>query len=86
MDAGPKKARRRYTAKTTKFSGRFTLTAAAYEVFKLFYHTTLADGVLRFNFTDPQKLDTAEFRFVETYNATSLDGNWEVAVTLERMI
>jgi len=85
MDAGPQKARRRYTAKTTRYSGRFILTADAYEVFKLFYHTMLADGVLRFNFTDPQKLDVAEFRFAETYDANALDGLWEVAVTMERL-
>jgi len=85
MDAGPKKARRRYTGKTTQYAGRFVMTADAYETFKVFYHTMLADGVLRFNFTDPVSLDMAEFRFVEAYTASSLDGNWEVAVTMERL-
>ena len=85
MDAGPKKARRRYTAKTVRYSGRFIFNAAEYEVFKHFYNEALADGVFRFVFTDPVTLDTAEFRFTENYSASSLDGLFTVAVTLERM-
>jgi hypothetical protein len=85
MDAGPKKARRRYTARTVQYSGRFILSAGEYALFKTFYHTVLADGVLRFAFTDPVSLDKAEFRFVEPYGAAAVDGRFEVAVTLERL-
>lgn len=85
MDAGPKKARRRYTASTKLFSGKQVFDAAELAVFEQFYHTVLADGVLRFNFTDPIKLETAEFRFSAPYSAASLDGLWEVTAQLERM-
>ena len=85
MDAGTKKARRRYTASTIKFSGMQRFNAAEFEIFKTFFHTALADGVLRFNFTDPVNLETAEFRFCENYHATALEGFLEVAMSLEKM-
>jgi hypothetical protein len=85
MDAGPKKARRRYTAKTVKFSGKQIFSAAELAVFEQFYHTVLADGVLRFNFTDPFTLKIAEFRFAGDYTAAAVEGLFEVAMQLERM-
>jgi len=85
MDAGPKKARRRYTASAKTFSGKQVLSAEQFIIFKHFYHATIADGVLRFNFTDPVTLETAEFRFTGAYSATALDGLWEVAMPLERL-
>jgi hypothetical protein len=85
MDAGPKKVRRRYTAGTKTFSGKQILNAEMFETFKVFYHTVLADGVLRFNFTDPMTLETAEFRFSAPYTAAAADGFFEVAVALERV-
>ena len=85
MDAGPKKARRRYTARTFLYSGSFVLTADEFFIFTQFYHTALADGVLRFIFTDPVSLVPAEFRFTEPYRTAALDGCFEVAVTLERL-
>ncbi len=85
MDAGPKKARRRYTARTVAYSGKQLFDAAELAVFEQFYHTVLADGVLRFNFTDPITLKTAEFRFTGAYSAVAADGLWEVAMPLERL-
>jgi hypothetical protein len=85
MDAGPQKARRRYTASTKIFTGRLLLTAEQRAVFEQFYRTALADGVLRFNFTDPQTLEGREFRFTEDYTETSVDGRFEVSLSLERM-
>jgi hypothetical protein len=85
MDAGPKKARRRYTANSVKVSGRQIFSPGELAVFEQFYHTTLADGVLRFNFTDPVTLETAEFRFAADYSAASADGLWDVSMQLERL-
>lgn len=85
MDAGPQKIRRRYTARTVKFSGRFIFDASQFAVFESFYHTALADGVLRFNFTNPITLETAEFRFAENYTASAIDGFFEVALKLEKL-
>jgi len=86
MDAGPKKARRRYTAGTKTFSGKIILNAAQWEIFERFYHTVLADGVLRFNFTNPFSLEMGEFRFTAGYTAAALNGLFEVTLPLERML
>jgi hypothetical protein len=85
MDAGPKKARRRYTARTVKYTGKQVFDKAELTVFKQFYHNVLADGVLRFNFADPVTRETAEFRFTENYTVNALDGLFEVQMSLERL-
>jgi len=85
MDAGPKKARRRYTASTKIFTGRMALSAEQRGILERFYRTELADGVLRFGFTDPQTLETAEFRFTEDYAENSVDGMFEIQMSLERL-
>ena len=85
MDAGPVKARRRYTARTIKYSGMQRFDRAEFVVFEQFYHTVLADGVLRFNYADPVTLETAEFRFCENYRVTLTEGYYEVAMVLERL-
>jgi hypothetical protein len=85
MDAGPKKARRRYTARTVKYSGKQVFDTAELMVFEQFYHNVIADGVLRFNFTDPVTQETAEFRFTEDYAVNTIDGLFEVQMSLERL-
>jgi hypothetical protein len=85
MDAGPKKARRRYTANTKTFTGKMLLTASQRTLLEQFYHAALADGVLRFNFADPFSLETREFRFTGDYTETALDGLFEVSLSLERL-
>jgi len=85
MDAGPKKARRRYTARTVNFSGRQIFDNAELAVFEQFYHIALADGVLRFNFADPLTLEKAQFRFTSDYTVTETGGLFEIAMELERI-
>ena len=85
MDAGPKKARRRYTARTVNFQGRHIFDKAELAVFEQFYHIALADGVLRFNFADPLTLEIAQFRFTSEYTVTEIGGLFEVAIELERL-
>jgi len=85
MDAGPKKARRRYTARAVDCAGRQIFDAAELAVFEQFYHTTLADGVLRFNFADPVTMETAEFRFTDDYTVSAVEGKFEVTMNLERL-
>jgi hypothetical protein len=41
--------------------------------------------VLRFNFTDPVTLESAEFRFTSDYAVAGADGLFEVAMSLERL-
>jgi hypothetical protein len=85
MDAGPNKKRRRYTASVKKFTGIMRLNAEQRIVLERFYRNELADGVLRFDFTDPQTLETGEFRFTEDYTESSMDGLFEVQLSLERL-
>jgi len=85
MDAGPKKARRRYTARTVKFSGKQRFDGAELAVFEQFYHTVLADGVFRFNYKDPISNQLAEFRFTEDYTVTEIGGLYEVTLPMERL-
>jgi len=85
MDAGPKKARRRYTASTKHFTGKMILNESQRYELEWFYRFTLADGVLRFNFTDPQTLESGEFRFTDDYTENSVDGMFEISMSLERL-
>ena len=85
MDAGPQKARRRYTARTVRYSGRQVFDAAELAVFEQFFHTVLAGGVLRFNFADPVTGETAEFRFTGDYTVSGDSGLFDVTMPLERM-
>jgi len=85
MDAGPKKVRRRYTASTKYFTGKLLLDAGQLSELEQFYRAVLADGVLRFNFIDPQTLETGEFRFTEDYSENSTNGMFEVTLSLERL-
>jgi len=85
MDAGPNKARRRYTARAVTVSGRQVFDKAQLEHFEQFYHLVLADGVLRFTFADPLTLEKAQFRFTGDYVVTEIGGLFEVALELERL-
>ena len=85
MDAGPDKTRRRYTASVKYFSGTLLLDEAQRLKLEYFYSVMLADGVLRFIFTDPQTLETGEFRFKEEYTEISVSGKFEISMSLERL-
>ena len=85
MDAGPQKARRRYSARAIRFSGVQRYDLAEMMVFEMFFHTVLADGVLRFNFTDPVTQESGEFRFAENYRVVTVEGFFEVSIVLEKL-
>jgi hypothetical protein len=85
MDAGPVKTRRRYTANTKTFTGKMLLSPAQRLILEQFYHTALADGALRFNFTNPQTLQAQEFRFTDDYTEEAVDGLFEISLSLERL-
>jgi len=85
MDAGPGKTRRRYTASVKRFAGKIILNESQRRHFDEFYRIILADGVLRFNFTDPQTLETGEFRFAQEPVEISVDGLFEISMSLERL-
>jgi hypothetical protein len=85
MDAGPRKARRRYTARAMQFYGKQRFDVAELAVFEQFYNTELADGVFRFFYKDPVNNQLAEFRFSDNYTITEIGGLYEVALPMERL-
>lgn len=85
MDAGPQKARRRYTVATKEFTGSVVLTESQRQTLENWYDVVLGGGVLRFVMKDPQTLQEAEFRFLEDYTEESSDGLWIISMKLEKM-
>jgi hypothetical protein len=85
MDAGPQKARRRYTVNTKEFTGSVVLTESQRELLEDWYDNILGSGVLRFVMKDPQTLEPSEFRFLEEYTEESNDGLWIITMQLEKM-
>ena len=85
MDAGPQKARRRYTVATKEFTGSVVLTESQRQILENWYDVVLGGGVLRFVMKDPQTLQEAEFRFLEDYMEESSDGLWIITMKLEKM-
>jgi hypothetical protein len=83
MDAGPSKARRRYTARAVNFNGKQIFDKQELFVFENFYRTELADGALRFMFEDSITGDIGEFRFTADYDVVSIEGLYEVQMSLE---
>lgn len=85
MDAGPAKARQRYTVSTKEFSGSVVLTEQQRQILETWYLNTLGSGVLRFRMLNPQTLEEKEFRFLEDYQESAIDGLWEIQMKLEMM-
>ena len=87
MDVGPKKVRSRFTRGVDTYSASILLDFDDVSVFESFYKTTLNNGTLPFEFTDPFTETTAEFRFTPNSGVSisplggrvfQLDMNWEL--------
>lgn len=74
MDIGPQKVRRRYTKGINQLSGSIYLTTAQYSIFYNFYNTTLAGGVLTFEFDHPITGVNTEWRFKGPARVSSIGG------------
>lgn len=86
MDAGPDKARQRYSVTTKNFTGSVILDGNQRQALELWYKSTLANGVLRFVMKDPQTSRPAEFRFMDDYDEESTgDGLWIIKLPLEKL-
>ena len=91
MDAGPAKMRRRHTAAVRNFQGSMILTQAQRNTFDTFYITTLKEGSLAFDWTDPIDDTTASFRFISPAGfavarpGAPADRLWEMTFNLELM-
>jgi hypothetical protein len=85
MDAGPAKARQRYTVSTKNFTGSILVTESQRKILENWYTNILGNGTLRFKMKDSQTLEFAEFRFLQDYTERSLDGLWEISLNLEKL-
>lgn len=65
MDTGPPKMRRRFTAAVREIDVGMFLTGAQRTTFDTFFITTLKEGALSFDWTDPNDGATASMRFRE---------------------
>ena len=85
MDAGPAKARQRYTVSTKNFTGSILVTESQRKILENWYTNILGNGTLRFKMKDSQTLEIAEFRFLQDYTERSLDGLWKISLNLEKL-
>lgn len=85
MDAGPAKARQRYTVSSKNFTGSILVTESQRKILENWYTNILGNGTLRFKMKDSQTLEFAEFRFLQDYTERSLDGLWEISLNLEKL-
>lgn len=72
MSAGPRKARRRFSAVTRKLNGQVVLKGADIDVLDAFYGTTLSEGTLTFTMTDPRRGGTVTACFAKPPSYTHL--------------
>lgn len=85
MDAGPVKARRRFTAIAIPTNLTIMMTQAQVATLKEFYRVTLA-SVLPFDWIDFITQASVTYRFVKSPTYTPVAANmWKVALTLEQM-
>ncbi len=63
MDAGPAKARRRFTSGTRIFKMSVKVTKAQYDTLDLFFETTLVLGSVPFTWVHPITKSAETFRF-----------------------
>lgn len=85
MDAGPAKARLRYTRPPKYITGSVVLNNEERDTLDYFYRITTRYGTLRFNFANPQTGEIREYRFRSPPDETTLDGLWNVALELEEL-
>jgi len=84
MDSGPSKARKRYSATVTPFSGHMIMTQAQYLIFKDFFRNTISDGAFSFQMTDYVNGGTMEVRFRDKPTANFLGTVWDISFGLDK--
>ena len=85
MDAGPAKARPRYTRPPRHFTGTVALNDEQRETLDYFYRVHTRYGTLRFNFSNPQTLEIREYRFRSPPEESNAEGLWSVTLQLEEL-
>jgi hypothetical protein len=83
-EIGPKKRRRRFSKSIDKMTASILLNTAQFTVFRNFFDTTLAGGVLAFEFNHPITGILTEFKFEPEPQIVSIGGGqFRVSFTLE---
>jgi len=85
MDAGPAKARLRFTRPVKYFSGSLVLDNAERDILDFFYRITTRYGTLRFAFANPQTMEARWYRFRSPPDETIIDGLWNINMELEEL-
>jgi hypothetical protein len=85
MDAGPAKARRRFSARVDNLQLNFLLSDTDLDTLLTFYTTTSKEGSLRFNMTHPRTGATDEFRFIDAPGYNRAGNHYRVSVPVEKM-
>jgi hypothetical protein len=84
MDAGPRKARRRFTTGSTAIEGSVTLRASQPALLEAFYRDTTAGGTLAFDWTHPRTGALASLRFTAPPAFAPVAGDvWRATLKLE---
>ncbi len=86
---GALKIRRRFTARFRRYTVTVILSAAQVATFETFFHTTLADGSIPFDWVHPASRAAATFRFLPgpdlPYEYAKQGGYWtRVMMNLEQ--
>lgn len=86
MDIGPEKVRSRFTDAVDLYSCSVVLDFNDVATFKVFYKTTLNNGVNQFLFVDPFTEVEAAFRFIEPPSIRPLGGRvFRLTMSWEKM-
>jgi hypothetical protein len=85
MDAGPAKARLRYTRPPKYYTGTMILNSEGLKTLDYFYRVTTRYGTLRFNFANPQTMEIREYRFRAPPDEGESEGLGCVTLQLEEL-
>ena len=90
MDAGPQSRRNRFTAITKTFPAPMVLDGAELVAFNFFYRSTLKNGALAFDWTDPAADEVVSIAFKEPPQWSLFAGDadpakrgWKAILSLE---
>ena len=84
MDAGPRKARRRFTTGPATIEGTVTLRGSQPALLEAFYRDTTAGGTLAFDWTHPRTGALASLRFTGPPAFAPVAGDvWRATLKLE---
>lgn len=85
MEAGPPKARRRFTTDYREFTVALQMSAAQRATFQTFFNTTVKGGSLPFDWVDPVTQGAATFRFRKPAPQWAIRGETHIVrLALER--